>query len=303
MNTATDSQSSQLETDKRKMKTSIEPFDYMWEKEVERDLLLLLQTWHADCVVNEYQKNHNKALLKELLEVHSEAFQQPVYFPFAGKTENALGDAIAKAGGLYLIECKTVINSSAWTREAKPEIKTPNAQDSTKITVSNKGGKNRLAQLTAVEAALNKDKENRARNIANQCHVLIGAASEAKHLGPSSLRFIWYWDFIMSNGKPEIDLKELSELQEGNVSFQDFRDYVFALLKNRSSDTGTQRLLNQMIVLVKDGDSWHGSRVTDQVLSLALKRAVKVTKEAQQDALKKAAIADHKKRRSLGGNV
>lgn len=271
--------------------------DYRWEKEIERDLMLLLQTWHADGSVEE-DLEHPEATAGELLKLHSRYFQEPVYFPLAADTEQALGDALTKAAGLILVECKQCIEPSAWRREALPAWKTPDPSDPTKEITSNKGGKNRWAQLGAVsleldnelpfdlkllKQALDTDFERPSRRIADECHVLVGAAPKHPGPGPAALRFTPYWSFMVDAGNPGaiLGLEEMSLLKEKGSRFGDFRSYVLALIAaRRSSGTDSRRLEDQLIVLAFRGRTWSGYRATDSMLEKALNAALEKRNKA-----------------------
>jgi hypothetical protein len=272
--TVTENQAEQNESED----SSNPVMDYNWEKEVERDLMLTLQTWYADSAVrSDRTLDLKSAAADELLAAHSRHFQHPVYFPFAGKVERALGDAMVKAQGLILIECKLKIDKDEWRREAMPETKVKKkVKGVEQISISNKGGKDRLSQLKAVSGALLSNGLDRARTIANQCHVLIGADRSAEQKGPSSLRFTLYWPFIVNGQRTVgvIDPKPLCELNSMHVSFDDFREYVLALAAQRGSTEGaTRRLENQFITLVKCEGTWQGHRTTQEELVASIEFA------------------------------
>jgi len=299
--TVTENQAEQSESED----SSNPVMDYNWEKEVERDLMLTLQTWYADSAVrSDRTLDLKSATADEILAAHSRHFQHPVYFPFAGKVERALGDAMVKAQGLILIECKLKIDEGEWRREAMPEKKGEKIVDGKKVPyTSNKGGKNRLVQLDAVSQALTLSDLDRAEAIANQCHVLIGADQSAEEKGPSSLRFTLYWPFIV-NGQGTVGViepKPLCELNSMHVSFDDFREYVLALAVQRGSTEGaTRRLENQFVTLVNCEGTWQGHRATQEELVASIEYAQVKINAAAAAAAAAAALAAEEKAKKQG---
>lgn len=259
---------------------------HTWEKEVERDLMLLLQTWHADGAIKK-NISEEKTDITKLLDQHSKYFQQPVYFPFGAKTEAALGDAIAKANGLILIECKRKLDTADWTREALPEKIIASEEEGGKKEVINKGGKDRKAQLERVSEKLIEEFNYNAKEIADQCHVLIAPFSKAKGSGPAALRFTFYWDFIIGNEieKCVIKATELNELKNLFVPFDEFYNYVLAMIQARNGNESiTQSPENRFIFLAKDNNTWKGYKTSAQALPLILNLAYNAVKNPDNKA-------------------
>ena len=258
--------------------------DRRWEKEIERDLMMQLQTWHADRAVAQDRESPD-ANADALLKVHSEHFLEPVYYPLAGNTEKALGDALAAASKLLLIECKLRIEVGEWAREAEPRREEPDLSNPGNPKIYNAGGKNRRAQLAVVSKELYEQSEpERARRIANSCHVLIASDPQHPHAGPNALHFTLYWDFVMGAGQelPKIDPQSITQLEEFGAEFEEFRVYALSLVAARNgTGTDTRRLEDQLIVLARRKNSWQGHRATDKQLEAALKAALILRKDPE----------------------
>ena len=245
--------------------------DPLWEKEVERDLLLLLQTWNLAAVI-EAEKDDvmdRRLFLKHL----PQRLRQPVYFPLSGEAETVLGDALAQADGMFLFECKAEIDASKWKREALPAKEKRDVSGET--TISNKGGKNRQDQLT--KATKIHGVEEMAA-IANSCHMLV-ASSGYRVLDDGAVNdglcYTLYWPFVMSKDEHsvKIDLHPVDNLRKGGATLVDFYRYVRALIKAREEDGGidTGSLEDQLIILAKCGTTWRGYRTSQTVLLAALR--------------------------------
>jgi hypothetical protein len=254
--------------------------DHQWEKEVERDLLLMLQAWHASSEV-ESARQDGADNLDELLNIQSRYFRNPVYFPLAGNTEQNLGDALAAAAQLLLIECKTRIGKSEWAREALPERQKSHTTELDKTEPENRGGKNRKAQLATVDIALRSDAEkDRAKNIANSCHFLVASHLDQKQEasdGERTLQFTYYWNFVMEGPYHggTIECQPADNLKAMGASFDEFKEYVMALVKAREARrTDIGRLETQLIVLALRNGVWHGYRANDANLTAALNAAI-----------------------------
>jgi hypothetical protein len=254
-------------------------FDQRWEKEIERDLLLRLQSWYASSAVKAARAEYvtNPA---ELLAIQVRHFLIPVYFPLAGNTERDLGDALGATATnqLLLIECKRRIDRAAWDREANLPRTVPSSTKPNAKVIQNEGGKGRAKQLEAVSKSMGLGSPDTAQEIARNCHVLVAPTPRRalSALGGQTLCFTAYWDFVMGDGKdlPKIKRQPIDDLLKKGASFKDFRDYVIALVDARKAvGTDTRRLEDQVIVLASRSGVWHGFRTSHTVLLNALEAA------------------------------
>lgn len=295
-----------------------------WEKGVEFALARELQAWHVVAQMKAQsdlwsgQNPLYNPTQQEYLRLVAQRCREPRYLPMDGNAERTLGDALASTsiGKLLLIECKEALDGSGWEREAQDEIKT--VSDAGKVSISNRGGKNRMATLDEVKAVVLDLPEGLTtiQKLGAQCHVLVGegAVSEGdeKNL---RLAFANYWDFIYRPGgkdfKGQMENFSIKDLQEQGLELEQFRSYVYALLlasdRTTSGDAGW---IGRELILLAYGinretnvSGWIGGRILASTLMKILEMDEDyhnlldwvVAREDAEEAARKQKDADQRK--------
>lgn len=276
-----------------------------WEKGVEFALARWLQAWYVDKMLTAFgsahrQRHHSPAASGQAGAadpqgaVASMSFQalaanvnewnlERRYIPLGGNAESALGDSIAYASRLLLIECKQTLSLSERRREAySKEHRTAGTKADTKVP--NPGGKNRYATLQALAMA-----DPGLRSIGESCHILVGMhdfRAPAQQATPDEdavwrdgeLAFTPYWPFIIQpdgSDRGVVDPAPIAVAARLGASLPEFVAYISALFEQDDGAWGDAARLDREIILMVNTASveapdWKGGRMTRRQLKATL---------------------------------
>ena len=246
-----------------------------WEKGVEFALARTLQAWYIDD-----QLSSRRLTLEELPDAIRSWAIAPRYIPLDGNAEKALGDAIAGAKQLLLIECKKNLDTSGRAREAYAPM--PPAGSSVEVQPSAAGGKNRLKVLRALH-----NRGGELRGTGENCHLLVGmhefpaAPGDDPKSTPRKLAMTGYWPFIIGKNGEDVcvvDPKPICDAKNMGVGYRDFLIYLLALFEDESGNWSDDAawLAQEVIILahISNPDDklagWIGVSATRQALRLIL---------------------------------
>ncbi|WP_137171348.1 hypothetical protein [Massilia sp. HP4] len=212
--------------------------DARLEKNVENRISLWLQGRHTMARIEAALQDHPACTLGTIRAEVDQAAREPQYVHLGGKLETSLGDALIKARGLLLLECKISIPAceADWKREAQPS------------SSENPGGKDRLGAFDRLpEPAL---------SLSERCHALAGKSSDTG-LAAGSLSLQPYRDFLRKQNRSITSIDSLlSDESTYGASLPEFISYALAFLSASGFDGKEQHLdwMNKELILLHWND-------------------------------------------------